>query len=265
MTPLAYLRIWLASVRYSAARAMMFRFDFFLWLAVDSAWMVVNLLFIEVLFEHITGLAGWSKPEMILLTGTSMVIMRMFFAFFFTNLVAVDRHLREGTLDFFVAQPGNPLFMVGTRKIEFDSLLNTALAAGIVIWAVRAMDLHPTFAVVALYGYLIFCGLVIHFGIMASLVSLAFWLKRAQGVESGYFGLFEVSKLPRGALRSIMEVVFVYALPAIIVSNVPAETLLGRNGFRLPVAWITAAAVGWFAIAATLFHRGLRRYTSASS
>ena len=117
MTPLAYLRIWLASARYSAVRAMMYRFDFFLWLAVDTLWMIVNLLFIEVVFDHTEAMAGWSKPQMLLLYGTSMLIMRLFFATAFTNLVAVDRNLREGTFDFYLAQPGNPLFMIATRMV----------------------------------------------------------------------------------------------------------------------------------------------------
>src|SRR5690554_3622084 len=141
MSPLAYLRIWLAAARYSAVRAMMFRFDFFLWLAVDTAWMIASLVFIEVLFDHIDALAGWTKPEMLLLVGTSMLLTRLFFAFFFTNLVAVDRYLREGTLDFYLAQPGNPLFMIATRKVEFDSLLNAVLAAGVVVYAAQRLGL----------------------------------------------------------------------------------------------------------------------------
>ncbi len=267
MSPLAYLRIWLATARYSAVRAMMFRFDFFLWLAVDTMWMVVNLVFIEVLFDHINALAGWSKHEMLLLAGISMLITRLFFAFFFTNLVAVDRNLRDGTLDFYLAQPGNPLFMIATRKVEFDSLLNAVLAAGVVVYAIARIGppgLHVSLLQIFTFIYLIGCGLVIHFSVMVILVSLAFWLDRAQGVEGGYFGLFEVSRLPRQALQGVMEVSFVYLLPAIVVSNVPAVTL--KDGlYPAGIAWLTGAAVAWLGLAATFFHRGLRRYRSASS
>jgi ABC-2 type transport system permease protein len=266
MTPLAYLRIWLASARYSAVRAMMYRFDFFLWLAVDTLWMIVNLVFIQVVFDHTEGIADWTKPQMILLVGTSMLIMRLFFATAFTNLVAVDRNLREGTFDFYLAQPGNPLFMIATRKIEFDSLTNSFLAAGVVIYGARECGLHPGAWDVLLYVYLIACGLLIHFSIMTILVSFAFWLVRVQGIEGGYFGLFEVSKLPGKALQGIMEVAFVWVLPAIVVTNVPARTLLEADTTHLDlIAWLTGAAVFWFALATTIFHRGLRRYQSASS
>ena len=52
--------------------------------------------------------------------------------------------------------------------------------------------------------------------------------------------------------------------PAVIVSNVPAHTLL--HGFDLMSAlWLLAATIAWFSLACFVFHRGLRRYSSASS
>ncbi len=264
MTPLTYLRIWLASARYSAVRAMMYRFDFFLWLTVDTLWMVVNLLFLEVVFDHTDGIAGWTKPQMLLLFGTAMLTMRLFFATAFTNLVAVDRNLREGTFDFYLAQPGNPLFMIATRKLEFDSLSNAVLAAGIVIYAAGRCEVVPDFGRAVFFLYGIGCGLIIHFSIMTILVSLAFWLVRVQGIEGGYFGLFEISKLPREALKDVMKLAFVWTLPAIVVSYVPAKILLDGPDPQL-LAWLTGATVFWFALATTIFHRGLRRYQSASS
>jgi ABC-2 type transport system permease protein len=193
-----------------------------------------------------------------------MLIMRLFFATAFTNLVAVDRNLREGTFDFYLAQPGNPLFMVATRKLEFDSLSNAMLAIGVVVYAVGRCELQPDFWSILCYVYGIGCGLLIHFSIMTILVSAAFWLVRVQGIEGGYFGLFEVSKLPREAMKDVMKLAFVWTLPAIVVSYVPAKTLLEGPRFEL-LAWLTGATVFWFALATTIFHRGLRRYQSASS
>ena len=76
MTPGHYFRIWLASARYAMARTLMYRWDFFLWAAVEFTWMMVNLLLVEVLYQHTSSIAGWSKYEMLLLVGTSMIIQR---------------------------------------------------------------------------------------------------------------------------------------------------------------------------------------------
>lgn len=264
MSPLAYVRIWLASIRYSVVRTMMFRFDFLLWVLVDVAWMSVNLLLLEVLFQHTEAIAGWSKPEMQLLVGTAMLVTRLFLAFFFTNLFSVDRAVREGTFDFYLAQPGNPLFMISTRKIDLDSVCNTLLAAGVVVYALRQLDVIPGVGAIVLYLFMILLGLVIHYSTVVILVALSFWVMRLQGVEQGYFGLFDLSRLPRGAVRGLMELAFVYIFPSIIVSNIPAETL--RHGPSLTnTLWLAGVAVVWFAAAVFMFNRGLRRYASASS
>jgi len=264
MTPLAYLRIWLASIRYSLVRSMMFRFDFFLWVVVDVCWMGVNLLLIEVLFQHTDALAGWNKAEMQLLIGTAMLVMRLFMALFLTNLFGVDRAVREGTFDFYLAQPGNPLFMISTRKIELDGVCNTLLALGIVVYAVREMGIVPGPGAIALYLLLVFFGLVIHYATVVLLVSLSFWVVKMQGIEQGYWGLFDLSRLPRSALRGVMEIVFVFIFPAVIVSNFPTD-IFRVGPSALHALWLGGVAAAWLAAAVIVFHLGLRRYSSASS
>jgi len=59
-------------------------------------------------------------------------------------------------------------------------------------------------------------------------------------------------------------VVFVYALPVVVVSNVPARLLI--HGFEPGyLAWMVGATVFWLAVAVAVFNAGLRRYSSASS
>jgi len=74
MSLTSYLRIWLASARYSVIRTLMFRGDFFIWSMVELFWMSVNLLLISVIYQHTDSIAGWSKYEMLLLVGTAMLI-----------------------------------------------------------------------------------------------------------------------------------------------------------------------------------------------
>ncbi|HSY53008.1 MAG TPA: ABC-2 family transporter protein [Opitutaceae bacterium] len=258
------MQIWLACARYSIVRTMMFRFDFIMWALVELFWMSVNLLLIGVLYSHTQNIAGWNKYEMLLLVGTSMLIQRLLMGFFWSNLFEMSRNVRTGQFDFFLAQPGNPLFMVSTRKLDPDSLLNSFVALGVIGYAIHHLGLHVTPGAVALYTFLVFCGLAIHYSALLIVASLALWVVGLQGLEGTYFTLFEFSRLPREAFRGITSVLFVYALPVVVVSNVPAHTLL--HGFQPAYAlWLMAAAVAWFAVAVFVFTHGLRRYTSASS
>jgi ABC-2 type transport system permease protein len=264
---LHYLKVWLACARYSILRTLMFRGDFFIWALVELFWMVVNLLTITVIYGHTQSIAGWKKEEMILLLGTSMLIQRLLMGFFWSSIFEMGRNVRNGNFDYVLAQPGNVLFMASTRKLDPDSLANTIIAGGIILYAARELHLHPTAGQVLLYFGMIFAGLVIHYSILILSMSLSFWLRNAQGLEGGYFTLTEFSRLPSKAFTGfVTRYLFVWILPVVVVSNAPARTVIDQFGanWKLTVAPFVFAAV-WFTVAVFAFNRGLRRYASASS
>lgn len=264
---LHYLRIWFASARYSIIRTMMFRGDFIVWSLVELFWMTVNLLLISVIYRHTDSIAGWSEYEMMLLVGTSMLIQRFLMGFFWSSIFEMGRNVRSGHFDFFLAQPGNVMFMATTRKLDPDGLINSLVAAAVVIYAANQLGLQPGAGDIALYALMVFCGLVIHYSILVLSISMVFWLTSAHGVEGTYFTLTEFSRLPREAFKGIVtQVLFVWLLPVVVVSNAPARILLDRfaHDWRWTLGPFLFAAV-WFALAVFVFHRGLRRYASASS
>jgi ABC-2 type transport system permease protein len=243
---------------------MMFRGDLFIWALVELLWISVNVLMVAVIYSHTQTVAGWSEYEMLLLVGTSMLIQRFLMGFFWSGIFEMGRNVRSGAFDFVLAQPGDPLFMASTRKLELDGLLNSVVAGGLVVYSARKLGLHPGAADLALYAAMIACGVVIHYSALVLAMSLSFWITSSQGVEGSYFTLMEFSRLPREAMRGVTSLVFVWLLPVVIVSNAPARSLL--HGFQ--PAWalgLCAATLLWFTLAVVVFRLGLRRYTSASS
>ncbi len=262
---LHYLRIWFASARYSIVRTLMFRGDFFVWSLVELFWMSVNLLAIEVIFQHTQSLAGWNKYEMVLLVGTSMLIQRFLMGFFWSSIFEMGRNVRTGNFDFFLAQPGNVMFMATTRKLDPDGLVNSLVAIAIVVFAAHKLGLHPGRMDIVLYVLMVFSGLIIHYSLLVMSISLVFWITSAQGVEGTYFALTEFSRMPKAAFTGVVSrFLFVWVLPVVVVSNAPADTML--HGFQTRWAWwLFGIALLWFGLAVLVFQRGLRRYTSASS
>ncbi len=264
---LYYLRIWLASARYSVTRTLMFRGDFIVWSLVELFWMTVNLLLVSVIYRHTDSIAGWNQYEMMLLVGTSMLIQRFLMGFFWSSIFEMGRNVRTGNFDFFLAQPGNVMFMATTRKLDPDGLVNAVIAVGVIVYAAGKLNLQPGVSDILLYAAMVGCGLVIHYSVLVISISLVFWLTSAQGVEGTYFTLTEFSRLPREAFKGVVsQMLFVWLLPVVVVSNAPARVLIGRFGedWRWVAGPFLFAAL-WFSLAVFVFHRGLRRYASASS
>ena len=259
-----YLQIWLASARYSVTRTLMFRFDFFLWATVELFWMSVNLLLISVIYEHTNSIAGWSKYEMLLLVGTSLLVQRFLMGFFWSSIFEMGRNIRSGHFDYFLAQPGNILFMASTRKVDLDGLANSLVAMGVVAYAAHKLGLHPSAWDLLVYALMVVCGLAIHYSMLVLSISLAFWITSAQGMEGIYFTLSEFSRLPREAFKGLASLAFVWLLPVVVVSNAPARTLLHGIEPHWALALVAAASL-WLGAAIIVFNRGLKRYSSASS
>lgn len=261
---LHYLKIWLASIRYSVVRSMMFRGDFIMWSLVELFWMAVNVAAIAVIYQHTDSIAGWSQYEMLLLVGTSMLIQRLLMGLFWSNLFEMGRNIRTGNFDFFLAQPGHPLFMVSTRKIDLDSLLNFGVALALVLFSARKLGLSPSLSDIGAYAFFVGCGLVISYAIVLLLSSVSFWSIGNKGVEGGYFTLYEFSRLPKQAFSGVANVIFVWILPTVVVSNAPARALI--SGLSIPdTLWMLGTTLIWLALGMFVFRRGLRRYSSASS
>ena len=116
-------------------------------------------------------------------------------------------------------------------------------------------------------SFLMLCvaGIVIHYSLMFLLASISFWTVRAQGIVWGYYNLFNVARMPDEAFRGLFKAFFTFAIPMLLVSNVPARVLAEKLNspnqllllLLMSVVCAVASEWGWRA--------SVRHYTSASS
>src|SRR5271154_1126750 len=152
MPPLAlYARIWLAQIRYSTVREMMFKSNFILWIIVDMAWFGLQLCFIQFLYLQVNVIAGWSKWEMVLLVSTNMLVQQIFQTFLMINLTKLPKLIRTGRLDFFLAQPAPAQFLISTRNFEPGSVANALMA--VIVCLVAFAHLGLRLSVVRLFFF----------------------------------------------------------------------------------------------------------------
>ena len=265
MTALArYAHIWLAQIRYSTVRELMFKSNFLLWIIVDLAWFGLSLAFIQFLYLQVNTIAGWDKWQMILLVATNNLVQQIFQTFLMINCTNLPELVRSGKLDFFLAQPASPQFLVSTRKFEPGSVVSCAVAIVVCIVAIVHLPNGLTWAGLALYPALIMLGVLIHYALMLMLMSLSFWMTRASGFVNAYYSLFQIARLPREAFFGFALFAFTWIVPLLLIANVPARTLLYGLNLR-DLAEMALATGVLFTVSTLVFQAGLRRYGSASS
>jgi ABC-2 type transport system permease protein len=259
-----YAAIWLAQIRYSMVREMMFKVTFLLWIVVDLCWFALNLCFVQFLYLQVNLVAGWDRWQMVLLVSTNYLVQQIFQTFLMINLTKLPDLIRSGGLDFLLAQPASVQFIISTRRFELGSVLTSFMAVIVCGIAVAHLQTNLSPVGLAVFPCLVLCGVMIHYAMMLMLMSLAFWMTRAQGFIYAYYNFFQISRLPREAFHGVTRLIFTWGIPLLLIANVPATTLLHGLDWGDLAGMVGATAV-LLALSTGVFRAGLRRYGSASS
>ncbi|MGO8677706.1 MAG: ABC transporter permease [Limisphaerales bacterium] len=256
-----YAALW----KNSVSREMAFKGNFLLWILVELLWFALQLSFIGVLYMQTTHIGTWTQWQVVLLVGASHFIQQLFQAFFLINCTNLSELVRSGKLDFLLLLPVNSRFVVSFRQVDLGAYVNAASAVAVMVYAARQLHLFPSPMQTA--GFLVLCvaGVAIHYSLMFLLASISFWTVRAQGIVWGYYNLFNIARLPDEAFHGLFKALFTFAVPMLLVSNVPARVLADKLGSPKPVLLLLLMSVVCFCVSEWGWRASLRRYTSASA
>lgn len=259
-----YPGIYAALWKNSLTRETMFKGNFLLWIIVELLWFALQLSFIGVLYLHTERIGTWSQWQVVMLVGASHFIQQIFQAFFLINCSNLSELVRTGKFDFLLLLPVNTRFVVSLRQLDLGAFVNAMSSLAVMIYAGRQLELSLT--VGQALGFLALClaGILIHYSLMFLLATISFWTVRAQGIVWGYYNLFNIARMPDEAFRGLFKAVFTFALPMLLVSNVPVRLLVDKftPGSAL---LLVAMSLVCFAISELGWRASLRHYTSASS
>jgi ABC-2 type transport system permease protein len=265
MTVKRYLSIYAALWRNSVVREMGFKTNFLLWIVVELLWFALQLTFVAVIYQHTERIGTWTKWEVVMLMGASHFIQQIFTAIFLSNCVQLSEYIRTGKLDFMLLLPINTRFLISFRQVDLGGFVNATSALAVMWYAGRQLHLSPTAAQLAGFLLLAAAGVFIHYSLMLTLASTSFWTVRAQGIVWGYYNLFNIARLPDAAFNGVFKGFFTFAIPMLLVANVPVKLLVSRLEQPLDMALLLGMSLACFLVSEWVWRFSLRHYTSASS
>ena len=276
----SYFRVFLTFARNSLVRDMTFRANFVIECVSSLSWALMNLGFYTLIFQYTTQIgknSGWGRHEFFAFLGTTMIVNSLVQAFFMPNCEEFSELIRSGRLDFALLKPIDTQFLVSLHKIDWSSLANFVLGAGLVGWSLTALSLREVeplrlgFAALVLYPVFLLCGVAILYSVMIALSATSIWLGRNQTLYDFWFYITNFSRYPMeiyaGPWGSWLRWIFTYLIPVLVVVNVPArliaQPLHAENSWLAGVAVV--ATVGSLLASRWVFQRALLSYRSASS
>jgi ABC-2 type transport system permease protein len=275
----SYIRVFLTFARNSLVRDMMFPANFIIETISSFGWVMMNIGFYFLIFEYTDQIgaggdagAAWNKHQFFVFIATSMFINSVVQLLFMTNADEFSELIRTGGLDFALLKPIDTQFLISLRRIEWASLANFVVAAALMAYALpRIEGFELSLWQVALYPVYLIGGIAILYSLMIVLAAASVWLGRNTTIYDFWFYITNFSRYPmeiyHGPVGDWLRRVFTFALPILIVVNVPARLL--AKPLRPENAYLAL-----FAVAATImslvasrwvFNRALLSYRSASS
>jgi ABC-2 type transport system permease protein len=260
-----YLSLYAALWRNSVIREMQFKTNFVLWIIVELLWFALQLTFIGVIYSHTDHIGDWSKWQVVMLIATSNFIQQLFTAVFLSNLVHLSELIRTGRLDFMLLLPVNTRFLVSLRQVDLGGFINGAFALSVMIYAGAKLNLNINFGQAVGFLLLVCASVAVHYSLLTMLSATSFWTVRAQGIVWGYYNLFNIARLPDAAFRGAFKAFFTYALPMLLVANVPAKLIARKLNSPGEMVLLVVLAGTLFGVSELAWYKSLRHYTSASS
>lgn len=260
-----YLTIYAALWRNSVVREMGFKSNFILWIFVELLWFGLQLSFIGVIYLHTDHIATWTKWQVVMLVGASHFIQQIFQAFFLTNCVQLSELIRTGRLDFMMLLPINTRFLISLRQVDLGGFVNAGSALMVMGYAANQMHLIPTVPQVVGFFLLCVASILVHYSLMFLLSTVAFWTVRAQGIVWGYYNLFQIARLPDAAFGGFFKAFFKFALPMLLVANVPVKLITQKLQSPFEMLLLVFMTGVCFVVSELFWKFSVRRYTSASA
>ena len=159
----------------------------------------LNLLFLNVIFQHIPSLEGWTFQEIAFIYGFSL-IPKGLDHLFFDNLWALGQRLvRKGEFDKYLTRPINPLFHILVETFQIDAL--GELLVGGILLATTATSIAWTLPKFLIFLVCIPFATLIYTSLKIATASIAFWTKQSGAMIYIFYMFNDFAKYPISHLQ----------------------------------------------------------------
>lgn len=259
-----YRSVMKAYFRGSLMNLMEYRVNFMLGGTFELVWMVMYVLFINVVFLHTREINGWNKVQMLMLTFQGGLMDSAFTFLIVPGLRRLPEMVNTGSLDFVLLKPIDKRFNISCGEFDIPQIKNIALNVGGIAWCLAKLEIPVTPVGTLTYLLLSVNGFLSIYSIMFLLMSLSFWFVRMDIVMGIGSELITVGNKPMSLYPPLVQKILIFVIPLLVCFNFPVLSVVrGLSPFHTLYAFVSTFIV--FRLSGFVFERGLRRYVGAGS
>ena len=241
-----------------------YRFNFWIGGLSELSWMLMYIIFINVMFLHVKTINGWNKFEMLILTFQSGLIDGIFTFFVVPGLRRLPEMIRTGKLDYILIKPINIRFNISFARIDITQIKNIIICILGIFYYTYKLSISIPLTRVLIYIILTINGVIIIYFIMFILMTISFWIIKMDIIMGVGAELITLGNKPISIYPKIIQKLLIYLIPLFAIFNSPVIYLI-KNFKVYHVFYSFLSIIILFYLSNFLFIKGLKKYESTGS
>jgi ABC-2 type transport system permease protein len=242
-----------------------YRVSFALTVLSINLWIVVDIIWLLLIFEYTESFAQYSNWQYFGFIGVFSFVRNLFHFIFHNSVYRLTDHIYDGKIDTWITKPLSSQFLASFVSFNMPSIANVILGLVIFIISLIKIGIEITFWKVFLFIYVVVLAVVFMYSFMFSLLCLTFWLGRLSAFNDFVSLLFDdPAEIPTMAYKGVLKFAFYFIIPVVLVATLPTSIFYFGIDYKY-ILFYSVFVFSSFAFSRFIWRRGLRVYSSVSS
>lgn len=259
-----FFKVYRALLHLNLILLMEYRANFINNVISSFGWGIFSILMILLLTSKTSSIFGWSRDEILLLTGFYNIIGGAFHVLFTRNFERFATVMHKGDLDTLLIKPIDAQFLLSFWLFNYIGLFRILL--GIVFSAYMVIHIQGYIPIlfIPLTIILSVAGLIFLYSISYLLLTVTMWHTNLSNLVGLMYEVNGLTRYPPEIFTKFKSILIFFILPLTLVVSVPVKSLIGK--LTLQDSFLLLFFAGAVLLCSRLFWKyALRSYTSASS
>ncbi|NLK94572.1 MAG: multidrug ABC transporter permease [Clostridiales bacterium] len=260
-----YIKLYKRFLQQYIKSLMEYRVDFVLGLIGFILVQMAGVVFIQLIFNSIPSLQGWSFYEILFIYGIAQIPRGIDHVFTDYLWIFSWKTIAKGEFDRYLLRPINPLFQVISESFQPDGFGEIIIGTVLVIYS--SFHLGISFGIIQILSFIVIMisATIIYTSIKLATTSIAFWVKFSQSYIFMAYSISGFAKYPIGIFPKGVKIVLIGIIPFAFTGYYPGAYLLGRESFFMGVVMTAIISIIAFIVAYNIWLKGIKVYESAGN
>lgn len=251
------LSIWQQSIE----QFLIYRTTSVITFALAVIFLLIQLYIGNFYFAGISSVAGWTKNQYFILITFTNSATYLYNIFFIIGHENFSDAILQGDLDYSLVRPVSSYWYVVGTNIDIPSIFNFFLSFALLVKYLH-IEKASLDQLVLIIVELIMSSITI-FLINQICISVTFWINGLTALYGAVEDMISFATHPRQIFPKIVQYIFTFLIPILLVTNIPVEVVIGRVSWTYLLYFGIIIAI-LYVISILMWKYGTKKYSSVN-